>query len=178
LRQRLETVTDGLCRLRAAQENREKLAATAKQAEQSVAAIKQTQQKVEWVEIFLFGVYSVYLIHYLPEDFHLTHLPYDYVGWWLLCGTLFASIVAALLLRPWEQHGSTSRIFHSDSVAPWWGRRAVPLLVPLVGGALLAVYLTAGLIRLEKMQRNEGANMVDARYTANWVSSHVSRDTQ
>jgi hypothetical protein len=153
---------DGFCRLRAAQESRDKLAATAKQAEQSVAAIKQTQQKVEWVEIFIIGVYSVYLIHYLGEDFHLTRLPGDYVGWWLLCGTLFASLIAALLLRPWIEHGSTSGPFYHDTVAPWWVRRTVSLLVPVLAGTLLAVYITVGLHRLDKIQRKEASKQNSA----------------
>lgn len=69
---------------------------------QNVHAIKSMQTKVEYVEVFLVGIYSIYLIHFLGEAFEFHHAGRYYVGSWIIGGTLFASAVAACLLRPWE----------------------------------------------------------------------------
>jgi hypothetical protein len=144
---------DGFCRLRAAQESRDKLAATSEQAEQSLAAIKQTQEKIEWVEIFLVGVYSVYLIHYLGENFHFgdayfpfASLRFDYVGCCLFGGTLLASVFAACLLQPWKKdrprpHDSVKQ---NRLLPPSRPRlRLLVILVFIV--ALLATYIGVGI---------------------------------
>jgi hypothetical protein len=79
---------------------------------QNVHAIKSMQTKVEYVEVFLVGIYSIYLIHYLGEAFEFRQAGHYYVGSWIIGGTIFASGVAACLLRPWEhddKHATTER---------------------------------------------------------------------
>ena len=117
------------------------LAASAVQAERNVSAIRDTQDKIEWVEIFLVGVYSVYLIHYLGENFH------GYVGWWILGGTLCASSVAWLLLRP--RLTKTGRLV------------AIPVLALIV--ILLTTYISVGMNKHHNDQKNEGAKKTEGR---------------
>lgn len=81
---------------------------SAAEVKQSVAAIQLIQSKVEWVEIFLVAVYSVYLIHYLGNDFHFAH---GYVGWSIIIGSGIAATLAAVKLKPWEHGGGAH---HAD----------------------------------------------------------------
>jgi hypothetical protein len=121
------------------------LATSAAEAERNVRAIRDTQEKVEWVEIFLVGVYSVCLIHYLGENFSLNGY---YVGGWIIGGTLFASFIAWRLLRPGKHDHLTSGNLGEK------GKRgkAIYLLASIL--ILLAVYVTVGKMKFPKLSEN------------------------
>ena len=112
---------------------------SAKSVRHSVEAIKSMQTKVEYVEIFLIGVYSVYLIHYLGDNFGFK--PY-YIGWSILIGATGASFLALLLLRPWDHSASRKSI--------WTRIPANILLYPAVILVILTVYLLVGYIRFHQ----------------------------
>lgn len=115
-----------------AQNRRAELALSAENARRSVAAIEHTQEKVEWVEIFVIAVYSIYLVHYLGEDFGFEE---HYRGLCTLIGSTIAAVLAAVMLKPWKP-------YNPEHHKP---RRTLGvMLLVLIIGALLAAYLTVG----------------------------------
>lgn len=97
------------------------------------------QEKMEWVEIFLVGVYAVYLVHYLGENFEF---PKWYVGWSIIGGTAYAWLTAAVMLRPWshQDHASKKRI----------GGLGRLFLLFFLMSAPLAIYLWIGMTWVKK----------------------------
>jgi hypothetical protein len=111
----------------------------------NVQAITSMQTKVEYVEVFLVGMYSIYLIHYLGEAFHFGDVPY-YVGSWIIAGIVIASTVAALLLQPWHQDKHSKTESPGPPQPP--GKTKSPLRkmfwISALAIAMLALYVTGG----------------------------------
>lgn len=72
----------------------------------NVAVMKSMQTKVEYVEIFLIGIYSIYLVNYLGEALEFNHW---YRALCLVLGPVIASFIAGLMLEPWK-HASADHL--------------------------------------------------------------------
>lgn len=97
-----DSLIDGLHNLNHQSQNlrlHEAMTRSAEEVRDSVRAIEEMQGKVEWVEVFLVAVYSVYLVNYLGENFRFAH---DYVGYSILLGSGLAAGLTALALQPWK----------------------------------------------------------------------------
>lgn len=94
---------DGFCRLRAAQASRESLRESAAKANHSVEAIEHMQVKMEWVEIAVLSVYSIYIIHYLGQDLRFEG---TYRAVWLILGSAATAGLALATLQPWRKHAA------------------------------------------------------------------------
>jgi hypothetical protein len=125
------------------------LTASALEAERNVTAIRETQDKIEWVEIFLVGVYSIYLINYLGEGFHFGKIG-DYVGWCILWGTAIAWGLGWLLLRP--------HLTKTD-----W-RKAFGVLVLV--GILLTSYIYFGMSKRHQIHNEERSGAKESKTAA------------
>lgn len=64
-----------------------------------VRGIAEAQTKVEYVEIFLVGVYSIYVTHYVGYHFQFHHA---YVGVSLLVISLGTALLAAMKMQLWQ----------------------------------------------------------------------------
>ena len=107
---------------------------------ESIRAIESMQNKIEWVELFLVGVYSVYLTNYLGENFSF---PHTYIGVSIIVIASIASAVTAILLEPWS-HATSEMSRKRDGIMAalrtFLGWRQTVALIAVV----FASYITLG----------------------------------
>ena len=142
---------DALCKFHQQSAQRNKLVDINRELSKSVQrqeahqqALVSMQNKIEWVELFLVGVYSVYLTNYLGENFGFD---YTYVGWAILAIAATAAVLAAWLLQPWRHAAETGpratvgeKTTCTGKCGRWLRKWGVPVLIILI----LAIYLGVG----------------------------------
>ena len=106
---------------------------TADEQIQTLSSVAQIQDKVEWVEVFIIGVYAVELGHVLGEGLGLAHHDADFL-WWYPGGTLLALAFLTILLAAY-----TLQLFHARSRIFW--RRTTAFFLGVV---LLVSHLAIG----------------------------------